>query len=186
MKYITKLWVGAMEEGRKKYILDIFLKILWTFLTILVLLGALVPMTIFLGWWKFIILCLLGLIAGVSISTSVFVFPRDRIITQIALILGVLVLVSLAVYLGSVAVRSQAAFNVYNASLIPFVAYALGTLVSGLIIGKTWQKKPQLEKEEVPAEMAAETSLETPEARIEKAPAEEEVKVEEEAKAATE
>lgn len=171
-----------MEEERKKYVLDIFLKILWTSLIILVVLGVLVPMTIFLGWWKFIIFCLLGLVAGITISTSVFVFPKDRIITQIVLILGVLALLSSTVYLGSVAVRNRTAFSTYSTSFVPFIAYALGAIVCGLVIGKTWQKRPELKKEEVPAKMAAETPLETPETRIEKVPAEEEVKVEEEAK----
>ena len=165
-----------MEEAQKKYALDIFLRILWTALTIAVVVGALVPMTIFLGWWKFIILCLLGLVAGICISTSVFIFAKDRVITQIALTLGILAVVGLAVYLGSVAVRSRAAFNTYNTSLIPFVAYALGTTVIGLVIGTTWKRRPERRKEEVPAELAAAQTVE------EEAKVEEEVQVDEEAR----
>lgn len=142
-----------MGEERKKHLLDIFLKILWTSLTILVVLGALVPMTIFLGWWKFILLCLLGLVAGISITTGVLTSPKDRAL--IALLLGVFVLPGLAIYLGSVAVRSRTAFNTYSASLIPFVAYALSTLVSGLVVGKIWQKRPVRKKEGVPAKEEA-------------------------------
>lgn len=169
-----------MEEAQKKYALDIFLRILWTALTIAVVVGALVPMTIFLGWWKFIILCLLGLVAGICVSTSVFIFSKDRVMTQIALTLGMLAVVGLAVYLGSVAVRSRAAFNTYSASLIPFVAYALGTTVIGLVIGTTWKTRPERRKEETPAELAAAQTVEEP--AKEGAKVEEEVRVDEEAR----
>ncbi|MFZ3063241.1 MAG: hypothetical protein WA148_05840 [Actinomycetota bacterium] len=141
-----------MEEGRKKYVLDIFLKILWTSLTVLVVLGALVPMTIFLGWWRFLALCVLGLIAGVAITAGVSVFPRDQMITPIALALSILTIVALAVFLGGVAARNLAAFNIYNASLIPFAAYGIATVISGLIIRKTWRKKITKEAPAKPTE----------------------------------
>ena len=121
----------ASQQSRSRYLLAIFLKLLWTSLTLLVLLGVLLPLTIFLGWWTFILPCLIGLLA-------------------------VLTLPGLAVYLSFMAVSSPKAFDASSSALMPFVAYALATIIGGLIMVKIWQNMPvrerneKVEKEPVP------------------------------------
>jgi hypothetical protein len=153
------------EEEREKYVLAISLKVLWTSLIILVLIGTLIPLTIFLGWWKFYILCFLGLLAGIAITAGALISPQSRAL--ITLLLGALTLPALALYLSNMAVRSHAALNISSAVLFPFVVYALGTMLSGLWIGKIWQKQP-LAEEETPTTAFAETKIPVTEAEIER------------------
>ena len=134
----------AGEKARNRYRLSLFLKLLWTSLTLLSLLGVLLSFTIFLGWWTFILPCLIGLLAGISITAGVLTSLRNRAL--ITLFLGVLTLPSLAVYLSLMAVSSPRAFDAASSALIPFVVYALAALIGGLIIVRIWQNMPIREK----------------------------------------
>lgn len=138
-----------LEDERERFFWGIILKVIWTALIILFVFGVLSSLTVFLDWWKYLLLCLVGLLAGISISVGIAGSSRNR--DLIALILGAVIFPIWAAYLGSVAVRSQAAFRTYSASLFPFFAYATGAILSGLLIAKIWQKKPgrpELEEEE--------------------------------------
>jgi hypothetical protein len=134
----------ARERARNRYLLALFLKLLWTSLTFLALLSVLLPLTIFLGWWKFALPCLLGLLAGMSISVGVLTSLQYRAL--ITLLLGVLTLPSLAVYLSLMAGSSPQAYEASSSVLMPFVVYALAALIGGLIIVKIWQNMPTREK----------------------------------------
>ena len=144
----------ASQQSRNRYLLTIFLKLLWTSLTLLALLGVLLPLTIFLGWWTFILPCLIGLLAGISITIGVLTSLQNRAL--ITILLAVLTLPGLAVYLSFMASSSPKAFDASSSALMPFVAYALATLIGGLIIVKIWQNMPirerieKVEKEPVP------------------------------------
>jgi len=169
-----------MDEERKKYLLDIFLKSLWTSLIIITVVSALVLMTIFLGWWKFIILCLLGLIAGGAFAAGIMLSPKMRNLFAIILAaLGVLLVPAFAVYLGSVATRSQADFSIYNASLTPFTAYMLATFLSVVIVTMIWQRQLKVE-EELTVEVAADIPAESVETEIRKETGTEQEAIEEE------
>jgi hypothetical protein len=144
----------ASEKARNRYFLGLCLKLLWTSLTLLVLLGVLLPLTIFLGWWTFILPCLIGLLAGISLTAGVLTSLQNRAL--ITLLLAVLTLPGLAVYLSFMAVSSPRAFDAASSALIPFMVYALAALIGGLIIVRIWQNMPirgkikDEEKEPVP------------------------------------
>jgi len=134
----------ASEKARNRYFLDLFLKLLWTSLTLLALLGVLLPLTIFLGWWTFILPCLIGLLAGISITAGVLTSLQNRAL--ITLLLAVLTLPGLAVYLSFMAGNSPRAFDAASSALMPFVVYALAALIGGLLIVKIWQNMPIRER----------------------------------------
>jgi hypothetical protein len=134
----------AGQQSRNRYLLAIFLKSLWTSLTLLALLGVLLPLTIFLGWWTFILPCLIGLLAGISITMGVLTSLQNR--ARISRLLGVLTLPGLAVYLSLMAVSSPQAFDAASSALMPFVVYASAALIGGLIIVKIWQNMPIRER----------------------------------------
>jgi hypothetical protein len=174
-----------LEDERERYILGIFLKVIWSSLIILFVFGALSLLTVFLEWWKYLLFCLLGLLAGISISVAILGSSRNR--DLITLILGAVILPIMAAYLGTVAVRNQAAFSTYSAILFPFFAYATGAILSGLLIAKIWQKRPVRprlgeEEEEFPEAKGITTPIKEPPAQpdretIEQATKAEEVKV---------
>ncbi len=169
-----------MDEERKKYILDVFLRTLWISLIVLVTLGALIPMTIFLGWWKFLALCLLGLLAGCSMTAGVLMSPKFRgLIAIMLLVLGALIIPALAIYLGSVAARNRVEFNTFNASLIPFIAYSIATFLALLLITTIWQRKPK-SMEETQVEAVVVSQDKTVDTETAKEPVGEEGIVEEE------
>jgi hypothetical protein len=134
----------AGETERNKYFLALFLKLMWTSLTLLALLGLLIPLTIFLGWWTFVLPCLLGLLTGISIAAGVLTSLQNRAL--ITLLLAVLTLPGLAVYLSFMAGNSPRAFDAASSALMPFVVYALAALIGGLIIVKIWQNMPIRER----------------------------------------
>ena len=136
----------AREQSRNRYILAIFLKLLWTLLTLLILIGVLLPLTIFLSWWTLILPCLIGLLTGISITIGVSTSLQNRAL--ITLLLGVLTLPGIAVYLSFMAGSSPKAFDDSSSTLMPFVAYTLATLIGGLTIVKIWQHMPIREQNE--------------------------------------
>jgi hypothetical protein len=136
----------ASESARNRYLLTLFLKLMWTSLALLALLGLLIPLTIILGWRKFDFLCLLGLLTGISIAVGALTSLQNRAL--ITLLLGVLTLPGLAVYLSFMAGSNPQAFDAASSALIPFVAYAIAALIGGIIIVKIWQDMPIRERKE--------------------------------------
>lgn len=170
------------EEARDRYILNVSLKILWTSLTLLAASGVLVFLTISFGWFEFVLLCLLGLLAGIAIAIGVLTSLQNRV--WITFVFGALTLPSLAVYLAAVSVKNQAAFNIYSAVLIPFVAYTVGAIISGLVIAAIWAKRPEkMKSEEELDEIATGPSQEVPAQMAEGELAEHALRAEEETKA---
>ena len=131
------------EEARKtdlRYLAAISLKLLWTSLTAAALLGLLLPLTVSLGWSKHVLSCLLGLLAGISLTAGIFTSLQNR--AMITLLLGALILPGLAVYASLLAGNSPQAFEAASSVLMPFLSYALATLIGGIIIVKLWQNMP--------------------------------------------
>ena len=135
----------SRELSRKtyfRYLAALFLHLLWTSLTAAALLGLLLPLTVFLGWSKFALSCLLGVLAGISLTAGVLTSPQNR--AMITLLLGVLTLPALAVYASFMAASGPHALS----ALMPFVAYAAASLIGGLIIARIWRHMPAGEKKE--------------------------------------
>ncbi len=144
----------AREKTRNRYLLAFSLKLVGTSLTLGALLGLLILLTIFLGWSTFILPCMLGFLAGISLAIGVLSSLQNR--ARISRLLGVLTLPGLAVYLSFMAGNSPQAYEASSSALMPFVVYALAAFVGGLIIVKIWQNMPirgrnkDEEKEPVP------------------------------------
>ncbi len=154
----------AREKARNRYLLAFILKVLWTSLTLGVLLGILIPLTIFLRWSTYVLPCMLGFLAGISITIGVMTSLRNK--TLITLLLGVLTLPGLAVYLSFMAGNSPQAFDAASSALMPFVVYASAALIGGLIIiAGIWRNMPtregnkEEEKETVPGLAPAKKGL---------------------------
>jgi hypothetical protein len=136
----------ASEETRSRYLSAVFLRAFWTSLTIVALLGVLVPLTIVLGWGRVYLSCLLGLLTGFSIAAGLLSSPRSRAL--ITLLLGVLTLPGFAIFLTLMAASSAQALEASSAALTPFVVHALAALFGGLIIVRIWQKMPVMNQKE--------------------------------------
>jgi hypothetical protein len=134
----------ASEEARSQHLSAIFLRAFWTSLTIVALLGVLVPLTIVLGWGRLYLSCLLGLLTGFSIAAGLLSSPRSRAL--ITLLLGVLTLPGFAIFLTLMAASSEQALEASSEALTPFVVHALAALVGGLIIVRIWQKLPVMSR----------------------------------------
>jgi hypothetical protein len=134
------------EEARTRSFFVIFLKVLWTSLMIVVLLGGLLSLTFFLDWWRFSLSCILGLLSGFSIAVGLLASPQNKAL--ITLVLGVLMLPGFAVFLSLMAVRNVQAFETSSTILTSFVVYALVVCVGVLVLVKIWQKKPVMIQKE--------------------------------------
>jgi hypothetical protein len=141
------LFDESAEEARTSYVVAVSLKVLWTFLTLFVLFGVLIALTIVLEWSKFVLPCLLGLLSGIAITGGVATSPRSRAL--IILLLGVLTLPGFAIYLSLMAGRSDQAFQASSAALMPFIVHALAAFTGGLIMVKTWRHMPAREGHDV-------------------------------------
>jgi hypothetical protein len=131
------------EEARRnnlRYLAAVSVKLLWTSLTVAALLGLLLPLTVSLGWSKYVLSCLLGLLAGISLTAGIFTSLQIR--AMITLLLGVLILPGLAVYASFLAGNGPQAFEAASSVLMPFLSYALATLIGGIILTKLWQNMP--------------------------------------------
>ncbi len=135
----------AREKGRNRYLLAILLKLLWTSLTLGVLLGLLIALTISLKWSTLFLPCTLGFLAGISITIGVTTSRRNK--TLITL-LGVLTLPGLAVYLSFMAGSSPQAYEASSAALMPFIVYTLAVLIGGVTLVRIWRTRPVEQKEE--------------------------------------
>lgn len=138
-----------LEEARERYLWAMVLRGTWTSLTVLLVLGILSSLTVLFGWWRHLLLCLLGLIAGTSVSVAVR-SARSRGPTT--LVLGAVTLPLLATHLAAVGAESEAAFDAHSASLVPFLACATGAVLGGLLIARIWSRRltppPSGEREE--------------------------------------
>ena len=151
MEYISLFDDEASEQARKKaqttylrYLLALFLKLLWTSLTLSALVGLLIPLTNFLGGLKVVLPCLLGLLTGISLTAGVLTSLQNR--TLITLFLGLLILPGLAIYLSFMAGSNPQAFDASSSVLLPFLVYALASLIGGIIIVKIWRNISIMER----------------------------------------
>ena len=115
---------------------------------IAVLLSVLIPLTIILGWYRFYLICLFGILTGFSLAAGLLSSPQNR--DLITLLLGVLTLPGFAVLLTLMATSSVQAFEASSRTLTPFVAYALAAFVGSIIIARLWRNIPLMNQKETP------------------------------------
>ncbi len=130
----------AEEKARNRHLLAFFLKLLWTSLALGVILGLLIPLTILFRWSSLVLPCMLGFLAGVSLTIAVVTSLENR--TRIPRLLGAVTLPGLAAYLSLMAVSSPQAYESASSVLMPFVAYALAALLGGVSLVRIWRRLP--------------------------------------------
>jgi hypothetical protein len=128
------------EDAAERHFWGMVLRALWTALILILVVGVLVSLTTLLGWKPYLLLCFVGLLAGVSLVVAVLASARSRELTT--LILGAVTLPALAAYLGVTAAENDAAFSAYSARLAPFFAYAIGAVLGGVWISRIWAGRP--------------------------------------------
>jgi hypothetical protein len=128
------------EEAGERRFWDTVVRVLWTLLIILLVLGLLASLTAILGWRRYLLLSVFGLLAGASLSLAFSGSAHSRELTS--LVLGAVTFPFLAVYVGAVAARDDAALGAYSASLVPFLAHALGAVLGGVGVARLWSDRP--------------------------------------------
>lgn len=127
-----------LEEARERYLWAMVLRGVWTSLTVMLVLGVLASLIVLLGWGQRLLLCLLGVLAGTSVSMGL-ASARSRGLT--ALVLGAITLPLMATYLAAVAAQSEAAFDAHGAGLFPFMVHAIGAVLGGLLVARIWSRR---------------------------------------------
>lgn len=143
----------GLEEARERHFWEVVLRTIWTALVVLLVLGVLSWLAVLLGWWKYLLLCVVGLLAGISVSVAAVGSARSR--ELMTLVLGAITFPIVAIHLAGVAAGSQAAFGAYSASLLPFFAHATAAVLGGLWISRVWQRRPARRELEVAAKASA-------------------------------
>jgi len=133
-------------QQRVRYLLALFLRLAESALVLGGVIGALIFLSAFLGWSRFILPCLLGLLAGNALAAAVLTSLQIKAV--VALFLGGLLLPGLAVYVSFLAGNDPRAFDASSAALLPFVVYASAAFIGGLVIVKIWRSMPAREKTE--------------------------------------
>jgi hypothetical protein len=131
--------ITSEARARRRTILALLRKTLWTLLILSGFLGLLLPLTIYLHWESVPLASLLGLLAGISITGGILASLQSR--TVIMTLLGILVLPGMAVYLSLMAVRGPETLAASNAVITPFVVYAVAGSAAGRILAWIWRKR---------------------------------------------
>jgi hypothetical protein len=127
---------ASTEDAREREFWATILRLLWTSLVLLVVVAVLLLLTMLLGWLPYLLLSLLGVLAGTAIAVAVLGSARGRVLT--GLVLGAVTLPLLAAWFGGVAVSNPGAFSAYSASFYPFLAHAAGAVLAGWWIWRIW------------------------------------------------
>ena len=130
----------ARTKARNRYLLNLFIRLFWAIVTVGGLLGVLLFLTIFLGWSKFVLFCLLGFLTGICLASGIVTSLQNRAL--ITLLLGVLILPGVAGYLALLAGSDPRAFDTSSAALWPYVVYATAALIVVLFLVKFWRHMP--------------------------------------------
>jgi len=138
-----------LEEARERYFWGRVVFLLWATLIFAGALAILWILTVVLAWQPYLLLGILGLMAGIAILAAVSGSRRGRAMT--GLVLGGLILPLLAAHLSGVAARSPEAFSADSAALTPFVACATVGFLAALAMSALWRGRPVRPSTEVRA-----------------------------------
>jgi hypothetical protein len=130
--------VSESDDERERVFWKKVIRVTWTAVVVLLALGGLSVLTWLLGWQRYLLLCLVGLLAGLAILTAMLGSARARELTS--LVLGAVTLPLLAAYLGGVAARGEVPFTAHSATLLPFFTHATVVILVGWWISRAWQR----------------------------------------------
>ena len=134
------------EDASEQHFWGAVLRMLWTALIGLLLSGVLASLIVVLDWQPYLLLCLIGVVTGASLSIAFAGSARSRELT--ALVLGGITLPALAAWLGTMSVTGDAAFRASSTSLTPFVVHAATAALGGLWIARVWRRAPAVPERE--------------------------------------
>ena len=135
------------EEDRSLRIRAAAVRWTWTSVAIGCFVGPLLAVTAVLGWWDASAMCLLGLVTGLAISYVALDSEQNaRVLFYAMLAMGLVVLPALATFLGWVAASRNGTFTDWNATLTPFVVYALVTTAFCLMVARIWRPREVAEE----------------------------------------
>jgi hypothetical protein len=137
------------EEIREQRSWSFALRLLWSALIVCLVLGALAGITLGFGWQRYLLLCLVGLLAGAALALATLGSARGREVT--GLVLGAVTLPLLAIYLGGIAVTDPGSYAAYSNSLAPFLLYATGAILGCLWISRLWSRESRRKDDQSPA-----------------------------------
>jgi len=126
-------------EAGKQRSSGVSLRLLWSTLIASVVLGALAALTLVFGWQRYVLLCLMGLLAGAALALATLGSARGRELT--GLVLGAVTLPLLAIYLGGIAVTDPGSYAAYSDSLAPFLLHATGATLGCVWISRLWSSE---------------------------------------------
>jgi hypothetical protein len=130
----------GLDEQRDRYHSGVMQRALWTSLVTVVLLGALSGLVYALAWSRYLVLCAVGLMAGIAVAVAVTGSARGR--EQAALVLGAVTLPILAALVAGVAALRGVALDAYGEALVPFLVHASGALLGGILVARVWKGLP--------------------------------------------
>jgi len=140
-----------IEEARERRFWGVVLRSIGTSLIVLLVAGALASLTWALDWRKYLLLCLVGLAAGISIVVAALSAHGRELV---GLVLGAITLPLLAAYLAGVAATNEAAFGAYSDGLLPFLTHAAGPILAAPWIFRIWRRRPDRPEPALPADEA--------------------------------
>jgi hypothetical protein len=132
---------ASYDDIREEQFWKTVTRLTWTFVVVGLTVAVLSSLTLLFGWLPYLLLSLLGVLAGIAIAVAVAGSPRGRVLT--GLVLGGVTFPLLAAYFGGLAVSNFGAFSAYSTSFFPFLANAAGTLLAALWIGRIWHAGSQ-------------------------------------------
>lgn len=132
--------MSESDDARERQFWLAVLRVLGTSSILLVALGVLLSLTLLLGWQRYLLLCLMGALAGLAILVAIQGAARTREVTS--LVLGAVTLPGLAAYLAGLAAHDEATFTAYSAGLFPFFVHASVVIIAGLWILRAWRRTP--------------------------------------------
>jgi len=147
-----------LEEARERLLWGRVALALWTSLIILADVALLWILIAVLGWQPYLVLCILGALAGVAIAAAL-AGSRGSSATA-GLVIGGVVLPLCAAYLSGLAARSPEALSAGSAALLPFIACATVSFLGAWCISALWRRRPAPPPPEIGTAHEPATSLE--------------------------
>lgn len=137
------------EEARERRFWGIVLRGIGTSLIILLVAGLLASLTWALEWRKYLLLCLVGFAAGISIAVAALSTHGRELV---GVVLGAVTFPLLAVHLAGLAATDEATFGAYSDGLLPFFTHAAGPVVAAPWIFRIWRRRPEQPEPAPPAD----------------------------------
>jgi hypothetical protein len=130
-----------LGAARERYFWAIVLGAIWSSLIAAGLVGGLAALIALLDWSRHLLMCLVGLLAGVAVAVATSGSARTRELT--GLVLGAVTLPLLAAHLAGAAAESDGALAAQAPGLFAFFAHAVAGVAGGVSIAAVWRRRPR-------------------------------------------